>query len=248
MKLHDLCDPLFRYVASLKRALRRGAEIGAEPIRADVKRILGQIRSAATDPDLEAQFDAVELPLIFFVDFAILESGTKVADEWEPIAYERNELTGDEKFFDMLEETLADQSEEASERLVVYHTCLALGFAGGQEETPEDGHAYLSFVGAGSGKLDKLKRRTFGRVRKFIGIETGSRICPEAYEHVDQSKLAEDTGRKLVAMAVALAVLVGILVIANFFLFTRTSTAIISVLDRIEARSGAPVSASRDKP
>jgi cytochrome bd-type quinol oxidase subunit 1 len=42
----------------------------------------------------------------------------------------QRQLAGDEKFFDLLEETLNDSSEDASERLAVYYTCLGLGFMG----------------------------------------------------------------------------------------------------------------------
>ncbi|MHC4249807.1 MAG: DotU family type IV/VI secretion system protein [Planctomycetota bacterium] len=248
MKLIDLCDPLFRYVSSLKRALKRGAAPGESKVRSEVLKLLGRIRDSADDPDLEVQFDAVELALIFFVDFIVLESGTQLADDWEPIAYDRNELTGDQKFFEMLEQTLADPSDEASERLAIYHTCLALGFTGGQEEAPVDGHAYLSFAGAGTSEMDKTRRKVYSRVRKFMGIKAGERLVPEAYEHVDRSKPAEDTGRKLLVMAITLAVLTGVLVIANFFLFSSTSTAIFTVLDRIQERSGSPVSDARAEP
>ena len=55
----------------------------------------------------------------------------------EPLAFERNELAGDEKFFDLLEETLNDSSEEATEQLAVYHICMGLGFTGIYARQPE---------------------------------------------------------------------------------------------------------------
>ena len=41
------------------------------------------------------------------------------------------------KFFDLLDETLNDPSDEATERLKIFYTCLGLGFSGwyaGQSE------------------------------------------------------------------------------------------------------------------
>ena len=55
MRLIDLCDPLFRYVSSLKRALKRGAAPSASTVRSEVLKILGRIRASADDPDLLAQ-------------------------------------------------------------------------------------------------------------------------------------------------------------------------------------------------
>ena len=60
------------------------------------------------------------MPLIFFVDSLISESTLPFAAEWnrKRLAYERNELAGDEKFFDFLDETLAEKGPDADERLV----------------------------------------------------------------------------------------------------------------------------------
>jgi type VI secretion system protein ImpK len=245
MKLLELCRPIFDYVAAFKRSVKAGSEMSADTLRAELKKIFEKMKSeAAKDPDLDDQYEKVELPLIFFVDFVVLESHTKLARFWDPLAEERNELAGDQKFFEMLEATLADESDKASERLVVYHMCLGLGFTGGNDDAPgtEGGRAYLSFVGAGSGKLDVLKRRTYNRVRKALDIKATEHLCPQAYEHVDRGVYTDDWGRKLLAMAVTLAGLICLLVIVNFFLFRYTSNSITTVLEHIKARSGSPVS------
>src|SRR5207249_3023762 len=88
---------------------------------------------------LASQLKKVELPLTFFVDSLIAESSLPFAAQWNQnrLAYDRNELAGDEKFFDLLDEDLKDQSEEASERLAVFYVCLGLGFSGIYFRQPE---------------------------------------------------------------------------------------------------------------
>jgi type IV/VI secretion system ImpK/VasF family protein len=231
MSLIEVCEPIFVYVCALRRAAARGAEIRAEAVRSEVKGVFAMMHSAAvTDAELESQYEQVELPLLFFVDYMILESPFGFARNWQPLAYERNELAGDQKFFDMLEETLGDTTDEADERLAVFHTCLGLGFTGMHE--------------AGSDYLIRARRRVYARVRKAAGVKSAERICPEAYAHVDTSNFIQQTGRKLGAMALALLGLIGVLLAANFFLFRYTSEAMGVVLNEIVKKSGAPAAAA----
>jgi type VI secretion system protein ImpK len=226
MTLSEVCEPIFVYICALRRAALRGGNPRADGVRSEVKGIFARMHSGAvSDADLEMQYEQVELPLLFFVDFMILESRFKFAKEWQPLAYERNELAGDQKFFDLLEETLAEDSPESTERLVILHTCLGLGFNGMHEP--------------GADYLVRAKRRVYARVRKAAGGKATDRICPAAYEHVDTSNLIERTGRKLGAMAAALVLLLGLLLAANFFLFRWTSETIGIVLDEIKTRSGS---------
>ena len=80
--------------------------------------------SAAATGGLAAQYDKIELPLIFFADFMVKEGGYNISKKWKELAFDRNELGGDEKFFDLLEETLKDPSPAATDRLAVFYTCL----------------------------------------------------------------------------------------------------------------------------
>ncbi len=226
MSLIEVCEPVFVYVCALMRAGARGANPRPEAIRSEVKGVFARMHSdAVSDAELEMQYEQVELPLLFFVDFMILESSFEFAKGWEPLAYERNELAGDQKFFDMLEEALGDVSDEADERLTVFHTCMGLGFTGMHEP--------------GSDYLIRVKRRVYARVRKAAGVKSAERICPEAYEHVDTSNFIQQTGRKLGAMALALICLIGVLLAVNFFLFRYTSQSMGVVLDEIVQKSGS---------
>jgi type VI protein secretion system component VasF len=228
MTLSEVCEPVFVYVCALMRAGASGAAPRPEAVRSEIKGVFAGMHSnAVSDAELESQYEQVELPLMFFVDFMILESPYEFAKAWEPLAYERNELAGDQKFFDLLEETLGDVSDEADERLTIFHTCLGLGFTGMHE--------------FGSDYLVRVKRRVYARVRKAAGVKSAERMCPEAYEHIDTSNFIQQTGRKLGAMALALICLIGALLAVNFFLFRYTSEAMGVVLTRIVKNSGAKV-------
>src|SRR5205814_3553812 len=108
--------------------------------RAEINALLDEMRaSAARVPGLSQKFQSVELPLIFFVDSIIADAGLSLSSQWnnDRLAYERNELAGDEKFFDLLDETLAETNKEADERLTIFYTCLGLGFCGWYAGQPE---------------------------------------------------------------------------------------------------------------
>lgn len=79
-----------------------GCTLEMDQVRADIKRIFEEIRTkAATSAQLIGQYEKVELPLIFFVDFMVRESRLNFASQWPELGRERNELAGDEKFFDL---------------------------------------------------------------------------------------------------------------------------------------------------
>src|SRR5687767_5192650 len=173
MTLIELCEPLFQYICRLNRMARSGAHADHTVVREEIKAILEDImQKSMSDMRLAAQVKKMELPLVFFVDSMIAESKLKFAGQWHSnrLAFARNELAGDEKLFDLLEDTMQDSSEDASERLAVYYTCMGLGFCGmyvGQQD-------YLR------GKMMAIAPR----IRHLIDADQSARICAEAYEKV----------------------------------------------------------------
>ena len=163
-------------------------------------------KRAQAEPLLALQAGKLEMPITFFVDSIIAESNLRCAGQWhkERLAYDRNELAGDEKFFDLLDETLNDPSPEATERLVIFYVCLGLGFTGWYANQPE----YL--------------RRKMETIAKRIGVEGLERvahICPEAYKYVDSRNLIEAASSKIGAIAVAFLALTLVALAVNFYLF-----------------------------
>ncbi|KAA0214791.1 MAG: hypothetical protein DYG94_10615 [Leptolyngbya sp. PLA3] len=208
LRLHELCEPLFQYVCRLNRSARKG--VGLEPnlVRADIQALFSDMRSrAAQEPGLGDQFAKVELPLIYFVDFMIKESSLSFAHQWRELAHDLGKMAGDEEFFDLLDETLRDPSENATQRLSVYYSCLGLGFTGFYTGQPE----YLC----------KKMMEIQARIRPFVDTDPGGRICPDAYEHVDTRPLNLPPLRNLTGLLVVLVVvLLGVLV-ANWVLYGK---------------------------
>jgi type VI secretion system protein ImpK len=207
MTLLELTEPLFQYVCRLNRLARksgvaptgetvffskaaaaapRGVSLDYTVVRNDIKAIFEDMQQKSEkDFRLSSQLKKVELPLMFFVDSLISESSLVFAAEWNKnrLAYERNELAGDEKFFDLLDEDTKDQSEEASERLAVYYVCIGLGFTGIYFKQPEF--------------LRKTMLTVAPRIRRWLDADETAKICADAYEGVDTRDLTEPPSRKV---------------------------------------------------
>ena len=198
MNLSELCEPVFQYVCRLNRGGRQGVKDDVDLVRAEVTRLLADLKTAASkDPRLDDQYEKVRQPLVYFVDAMIASGRSSIAKAWDKrrLAYDWQEYSGDEKFWDLLEETLNEQQGEAStERLSFYYTCVGLGFTG----------FYF-------GKLDFIKRKMAQmavRLERGGAPEQKDRICPEAYESVDRRVLFQGPTGKLIGIAIAVVGLV----------------------------------------
>ncbi|UCD74776.1 MAG: DotU family type IV/VI secretion system protein [Phycisphaerales bacterium] len=222
MTLYELCEPLLLYVCRLNRAARKGGSVEFREARGQIDGIFADIRAkAASVPGLASEFAKVELAIIFFVDFMMAESRLPFASQWHEnrLAFDRNELAGDEKFFDILEETLAERGEAADERIAVLYTCLGLGFTGWYSDQPE-------FI---SSKMMECS----ARMRRIMDQGESTRICPEAYEHADTSNLIEPPGAKLLGLGLALVGLIVVLLVASAVLYVQRKSDLNQALDRI---------------
>jgi type VI protein secretion system component VasF len=234
MKLPDLTEPLFQYVCRLNRVARKGASIEYEAVRSEVRDLFSKMAEASkSDHRLAGQYQRVELPLIFFVDSLISESRLHFASEWNDnrLAFERQELAGDERFYELLEETMADRGDDAPERLVVYYTCLGVGFSGWY-----------------SGQPDVLRRKMMEmapRIRTFVESDDAARICPEAYEHTNTANLPLPVGTRLIGIGILFVGLILVVVVANIYLFRTSSAELRRALDTVTAHDPASITAPR---
>jgi type VI protein secretion system component VasF len=190
-------------------------------VRKDIARILSDMKAKASiSAELATQYEKVELPLIFFIDFMIKESKLSFARDWLELGRERNELAGDEKFFDLLEVELADPSDAATERLVIFYTCIGLGF-----------------TGIYAGQLQKIQRlilRISARISDMMDADENSYICPEVYENVDSRDFTKPPGKKLVGIGIAVIGLIFIWAIAYCYLFDKASDRVGKSLETIK--------------
>lgn len=211
MTINEACEPLFQYLCRLNRSARKGGGIDYAILRSEIKGVLAEVKALANENQLADQYKKLDMPLTFFVDSMIAESPLSAAAEWNQnrLAYEFNELAGDEKFYDLLDETLADATDAATERLVVFYTCIGLGFTGWYSGQPDYLKQKMKEVGA--------------RIRNRALTDKNARICEEAYQHMDTRNLIEPPGKKLIGIVIALVGLVVVLFVTNMILYRQAS-------------------------
>jgi type IV/VI secretion system ImpK/VasF family protein len=227
MKLLELYEDLFQYVCRLNRVAKTEAHPEYVRVRTEVKTLLEEVgRNASADVRLLNQTKRLELPIIFFVDNLICTSRLKFATQWgeNRLANEREELAGDERFFvDFLEKDLTDASEEAAERLAVYHVCLGLGFAGMYQGQPEQIRRYVEQI--------------FPRVRQWIDSDPRTKISEEAYRYTDTRALTEPPSKKIILVAI-LFVFLSLSVLAIYYgLYANASGAVTNSIREIIRQS-----------
>lgn len=245
MNLLELTEPIFQQVCRLNRLARKSGGTGASDtsfiakapgapavprvasldyavVRSEVKAMFEDlIQKSNSDVRLNAQAKKMELPLLFFVDSMIAESSLPFAAQWNQnrLAYERNELAGDEKFFDLLEETMKDSSEDASERLAVYYNCIGLGFTGIYFRQPE--------------YLRKTMLTIAPRIRHLVEADQTAKICPDAYEGIDTRNLVQPPGSKMVFVGILFLCFILSVGITYLFLYRAASRSLKVSLEHI---------------
>jgi len=227
MKLLDLCEPLFQYICRLNRSARKGGNYELSQVQSEIKGFLAEARSKAVGANLSEAYEKIELPLMFFCDFMIKESALPWAREWHELAFERHEMAGDEKFFDLLEETLKDKSPSANERLAVFYTCMGLGFTGWYTGQPE--------------YLRRKMKEIAARLQAAGQFSETQRICADAYEKVDTRDLVEPPGTKLIGIAIALVGLILVLFFTYGWLYHDSSSKLLQALKTVEKKSNIVV-------
>ena len=240
----ELCEPLFQFICRLNRSARKSGEHDMDQVRGEVRGILADIMSkASADPGLANQFDydrdgrghdrskgQLYVVLLFFIDFMIRNSSLRWAMEWNNLADDVGEQAGDEKFFELLDETLAQRSDAANQRLAVYYTCMGLGFSGWYAGQPE--------------YLRKKMLECAARLRGVVNADEASKICPEAYERTNTSNLIEKPASSLVGIGIALVVLLLMTLVANAYLYERSASELSGALKQVMDGSASATSPS----
>jgi type IV/VI secretion system ImpK/VasF family protein len=233
-RLLDLCEPLFQAVCRLNRMARKGSSTDYATARSEIVALFEQMSNRArTDLALQEQYRKVELPLMFFVDSLISESTLRFANDWnrQRLAYERNELAGDEKFFDLLDETLRETGSGADERLAVFYTCLGLGFTGWYAGQPE--------------YLRKKMLELYPRVKTYVDADETALITPDSYQHTNTANLPLPMSASLVPLLIVLVGLFLVVGAVNIYTFRAASSDLQEALDSIEQRSPERTTASQ---
>jgi type VI protein secretion system component VasF len=246
MTLLELTEPIFQYVCRLNRLARKSggtpgatetsflakpggaaavprvASLDYAVVRSEVKAMFEDFLSKSnSDIRLNMQAKKMELPLLFFVDSMISDSALPFAAQWNQnrLAYERNELAGDEKFFDLLEETMKDSSEDASERLAIFYSCIGLGFSGIYFRQPE--------------YLRKTMLTIAPRIRHLVEADQTAKICPDAYEAIDTRNLVQPPSSRMAFVGILFLCFILAVGITYFMLYRSASKSLSTSMDHI---------------
>ncbi len=224
------CDPLFQTVCRLNRIgrIQRGSAIDYAQTRTELEEQFEVLaRIARGDIALGEQYRKVELPLIFFVDAMIAESALPFAQKWDNnrLAFARNERAGDEKFFELLDETLKDTKDTADERLAIFYICIGLGFTGGAGGSPEF--------------LRKKMQEIAPRVKAHVDVDESAFITPASYQHTNLANLPMPMAASLVPLLIILGGLLLVVVAVNIYTFHSASAELNQALETIIAHDPA---------
>jgi type VI protein secretion system component VasF len=127
--LEELCRPVFIRLCAYWQLNHAGHPPAPEKFREDIEAALDDAkRTAAADPALIRDYERIERPLVFFIDYMVKEGSFPFNREWRELGRNYNELSGDEKFFNLLSEALRDSKAHAA--IPLFYTMLGLGFEG----------------------------------------------------------------------------------------------------------------------
>jgi type VI protein secretion system component VasF len=227
------CDPLFQQICRYNRIIRKGSghTLDYNQVRTEIEETFDVLaRTAQGDLSLGAQYRQVELPLLIFVDSMISNSAAPFAQKWgnNRLAYLRKGAADEEKFFTLLDETIAEKKEGTDERLAIFYICIGLGFTGGNP--PE-------FLRK---KMEELAQR----VRAYVDFDESAFITPASYQHTNMSNLPLPMAASLVPLAIVLAGLLFVVVAVNVYTFYSASSELTEALNSITARDPAKAAAN----
>jgi type VI protein secretion system component VasF len=130
--LEELCRPVFICLCNYWQLNLAGFPPSLEQFRKDIEASLEDAqRNASRDPALIGDYERIERPLVFFIDFMVKEGSFPFNREWKELGRNYNELSGDEKFFNLLSEALGNSRARAT--IPLFYTMLGLGFEGAQD-------------------------------------------------------------------------------------------------------------------
>lgn len=128
-RITQLCIPLFRRISEVWAFKQRGVEIPERQILSELRAEFASIdERCEADAVLKKEFESIRLPLIFFIDYIFKEGGFSYSNQWRELARDYNELSGDEKFFDLLE--VAENDASQANLIEPFYFMLGLGFDG----------------------------------------------------------------------------------------------------------------------
>ncbi|HAH70214.1 MAG TPA: hypothetical protein DCL74_00160 [Succinivibrionaceae bacterium] len=127
--IETLIAPLLRKICGYCVYKNNGYEVPQDVVLSEIRSELNAIsQRSSLNPVLQQQYAAIEKPLIFFIDYTIKEGGFSYSGSYKELARNFNELSGDDKFFDLLKQ--AEEAQDDKEVIRIFYILMGLGFDG----------------------------------------------------------------------------------------------------------------------
>jgi type VI protein secretion system component VasF len=128
-ELEKICNPILTCICNYWQYVHIGNHPAKEKFQRDIEFLLEDAKEkAAKIPALSREYLKIERSLVFFIDYMVKEGDFPFSRDWQVLARKYNELSGDEKFFNLLTDALNDP--EAGDSVSLYYIMLGLGFEG----------------------------------------------------------------------------------------------------------------------
>lgn len=212
--LTEVCAPLFLYLTTFRRNSASSKASIAE-LQTALSREIDKIKAySERDPRLQPLLERVRYALVATADQVVLGSAWSQRPGWSMSLLETKffgRAEGGKRFYRIVEEILADPSDEAAELAEVLFTCMGLGFQG-------------ELLGERK-ELEARRRQLYEKAR--LAGALGKTLAPEAYGRNMQKDLTT-------LPTVATIRMVGITLVALAFAFLagRVTTAFVTDADR----------------
>ncbi len=204
-ELFRLASPLFLYLVSFRRKVKRGFHVDESEARQELERIFTDMdMRARRDPRLDALYEKARYPLVILADEVLLNSGWDNAASWEKDVLEEryfNTNIGGDKLFHIADELRHDEVELA----VILYTAVCLGVKGRYHRQPE--------------KLEEMRSRLYRQLGEYLG-DVQNVLTPDAYHVSPKPAQRLSVGVAMTRVAIAAVVLLVSYWIANWAIWT----------------------------
>jgi type IV/VI secretion system ImpK/VasF family protein len=214
-ELFRLASPLFLYLVSFRRKIRKQYPVDIDEVRQNLDLIFTQMEfDSRRDQRLDALYLKAKYPLVILADEVLITSGWDQADAWQQDHLEKKHFKtniGGDKVFQIENELMSTEVELA----VILYTAICLGVKGRYHDDP-----------AG---LQEVKSRLYRMLGDYLGDVQSNIITPEAYHVTPKQARRLTVGVAMTHVAVACGVLFISYILANWAIWRM----VVSKLDML---------------
>lgn len=168
-KLYELATPLFLYLVSFRRKVRKGYPVSASMVKGELQELFRRMeREAHNDRHLHTLYEEARYPLVVVADEVLLHSDWEHAEEWKNQHLLEQELyhstTGGDDIFELASELEHHRTEMAA----ILFTALSLGSYHSKRE-----------------KLSEVKSKLYYQLTEYLAEVKAEELTPQAY-HVEK--------------------------------------------------------------